>query len=250
MDLSNVVISMITGVITVFSEKCRLEKMQNRKYYGLSLCIDGQITYIQEGREYVSDPSTAIILPKNQSYFIRGDSTGHFPVINFDCTEFLCDTITVINIQERQQLLSDYERLKNLICFDGSRPKIFSIFYDMLHKLCIGNIPYELRRAVQIIKNDYTDPNLTNSIIANECNISEVYFRQLFKKHFKTSPKQFIIDLRLQKAKQLLSEGSLKLSAISESCGFSNPYHFCRTFRLHTGSTPSEYRTNNKIYKI
>ena len=250
MDLKNVVITEIGEAFTVHSVNGRYEKMQNRKCYGLSLCTEGQITYIQDDREYVSDKDTAVILPKGENYFIRGDKTGYFPVINFDCLDFLCDTVTVIPVQNAEQLTADYERIKKLFCFEGNRAQIFSIFYGMLHKLSSDNIPYELKGAIQLIKNDYNNPNLTNERLARECNMSEVYFRKLFTKYFKTSPKQFVIDIRLQKAKQLLTEGVSNISAISEMCGFSNPYHFCRTFKQHTGRTPSEYRKENLVYKI
>ena len=114
MDLKNVVITEIGEAFTVHSVNGRYEKMQNRKCYGLSLCTEGQITYIQDDREYVSDKDTAVILPKGENYFIRGDKTGYFPVINFDCLDFLCDTVTVIPVQNAEQLTADYERIKKL----------------------------------------------------------------------------------------------------------------------------------------
>ena len=78
--------------------------------------------------------------------------------------------------------------------------------------------------------------------------VSEVYFRKLFLKHMNTSPKQYIIDIRLQKAKQLLAEGVFSISAISEKCGFSNPYHFCRIFKDRIGIPPLriQKRKHNK----
>ena len=123
-------------------------------------------------------------------------------------------------------------------------------FYGMLHKLYSDYIPHELRGAVRLIRDDCSDASLTNTRLAYECNISEVYFRKLFTKHFGTSPKQFIIDLRIQRAKQMLGEGSLSIFVISEKCGFSNPYHFCRLFKQRVGITPSEYRKANLIYEI
>jgi AraC-like DNA-binding protein len=224
--------------------------MRERKSYGLSLCIEGQITYVQNGREYISNPGNAVILPKGATYSINRDKTGYFPVINFDCAEVLCDTVTVIPIQNSETLMSDYERMKKLFCFDGNRTQIFSIFYGMLHKLSYDDIPRELKGAVRLINSNLCDASLTNSKLAAECNISEVYFRKLFTKHFGVSPKQYIIDLRIQKAKQLLAEGAMSASAVSNECGFSNPYHFCRLFKQHTGSTPTEYRKANLIYKI
>ncbi len=250
MDLKNITVTEISGAVTVCSEKGRCDRITDRRSYGLSLCVEGQITYIQNGREYISDNGCAVILPKGGTYFIKRDKSGTFPVINFDCLEPLCDTITVIPVQNAEELIADYERMKKLLCFEGNRAQIFSIFYGMLHKLCSDDIPYELRGAVRLIRGDCCDVSLTNARLAYECNISEVYFRKLFTKHFGISPKQFIIDLRIQRAKQLLSEGVLSVAAISEQCGFSNPYHFCRLFKQRTGITPSEYRKANLTYEI
>ena len=250
MDLKNIVITKILEACTVYSPNGRSEQMRDRKSYALSLCIDGQITYIQNGIKYISQPNVAVILPKGGNYLIRGDKTGFFPVINFECSDFLCDSITVIPIQNAEQLIADFEELKKLIYFDGNHARIFSIFYGMLHRLSSDKLPTLLENAIRLIGNEYGDPALTNAQIANTCQISEVYLRKLFSKYLATSPKQYIIDVRLQKAKQLLSEGALNIINISEACGFSNPYHFCRIFKGHTGMTPSEYRKENIIYKI
>ena len=249
-NLKNMTVTEISGVVTVYSEKGKRDKMTNRKTYGLSFCKEGQITYMQNGREYVSNKDCAVILPKGGTYFIKRDKTGAFPVINFDCLDFLCDTVTVIPVRNAEELIADYERIKTLLCFDGNRTQIFSIFYGMLHKLSYDDIPRELKGAVRLINSHLCDASLTNAKLAAECNISEVYFRKLFTKHFGVSPKQYIIDLRIQKAKQLLAEGAMSASAVSNECGFSNPYHFCRLFKQHTGSTPTEYRKANLIYKI
>ena len=250
MDLKNVTITKINSLVTVFSEKGECDKMTDRGTYGLSFCKEGQITYIQNGIEYISNKSCAVILPKGGTYYIKRDRAGAFPVINFDCLDFLCDTITVIPIQNAEELIADYERMKKFFCFDENRAQVFSMFYGILHKLCSNNIPHALLGAVHLINTDYCDASLTNAKLAAVCNVSEVYFRKLFKKHFGISPKQFIIDVRMQKAKQLLAEGSLSASAISEKCGFSNPYHFCRLFKQHTGITASAYKKENMVYKI
>ena len=119
------------------------------------------------------------------------------------------------------------------------------------HRLSIYGITNNtIMLALNFIEKNYQNPNLKNEDMAKECNISEVYFRKLFFKHFKTTPRQFIIDIRIQKARQLLTEGILKINAISEKCGFSNPYHFCRVFKEKTGLTPTEYMKQNRVYKI
>lgn len=76
--LKNIVVTEITGVMTVYSPKGRSVKMNNRKCYGMSFCSEGQITYTHNGKKFVSDNKHIIILPEGQSYTLRGDKTVFF----------------------------------------------------------------------------------------------------------------------------------------------------------------------------
>lgn len=243
-------ITEISSVFTVHSQRGEMTKMENRKSYGLALCIDGQITYVQRGIEYTSIKGTAVILPKGESYLIRRDRTGRFPIINFDCAKPLCDTVTVIKTENDEQLLSLYKKIKSAACMPENHLRIFSLFYEMLDLLTEGRLPFILQKAVRRINEEYGNASLSNEALAEECGISEVYFRRLFASHLGTSPKQYIIDLRLKRAKQLLSEDVRSVREVSERCGFSNPYHFARLFKEHEGLTPTEYRRKHRIDKI
>ena len=249
--LNDIIVTDICEAITVFSEKGRVFSMKNRESYGISFCLDGQITYIHNGAKFISDKKHAVILPKAQSYTLYGNKRGYFPLINFQCEDDLCDTFILIPIEDTKSFMNDYERIKALSLFEGNNAKIMSIFYGMLDRLSsLGRAEGLLKPALRYIEQNFSDPSLTNQLLAKECKISEVYLRKLFDKELKISPKQFIIDIRIQKAKQLLSEGSLKVRTVSEMCGFSNPYHFCRIFKAKCGLTPTEYACINKYYKI
>lgn len=126
-----------------------------------------------------------------------------------------------------------------------------SVFYNMIHNIVSeGAVCKTIDPAISYIKKNYKSPNLTNEIISRECGISEVYLRKLFNKHLNITPKQYITEMRLQRAKQLLSEGILKISSISEECGFQSTYNFSRFFKEKTGITPTEYMKQNRIFKI
>lgn len=225
--------------------------MKNRATYGLSFCVDGQITYTHNGTEYISDPNHAVILPKGQSYTLYGDKNGFFPLINFDCIGDLCDSFVVIPIEDSKFFINDYERIKALSLFEGNNAKILSIFYGIIDRLASHSaVGSTLMPAISYIEKNYNNPGLSNNELARECRISEVYLRKLFVQQLKITPRQFIIDIRIQKAKQLLSEGALKINAVSDRCGFSNPYHFCRIFKDKTGLTPTDYAKQNRVYKI
>ena len=250
MELQKIVITNITNVFTVRLEKGDLLKMKNRSTFGLTLCHEGQITYIHNGTEIISDRDHAVFLPQGQSYTIRCDKSGSFPVINFTCQESLCHTVEGFSIQSAQFLLQNFEEMKRLPLDDNSRTKHISILYDIFYEISNQTSWGEISPAVNYIHDHYHLASLTNGQLAEECKISEVYFRRLFKERFRISPKQYIIHLRIKKAKLLLAEDVMKIWAIAETCGFSNAYSFCRMFKKHTGLTPQAYRNRYKYRDV
>lgn len=248
-DLNGITLTSITDLLTVSSQKGRLETMHNRKCYGLSFCREGQITYIHNGNKFISDPHHAIILPQAQSYYIQRDKSGIFAVINFECTDFLCDAPIPLPLDNPEPLMNDFAQMKKLFFFERNRAKIFSLFYNILHTLATSDVAGDniLLPAIKYIESNYQSSTLTNAVLAAQCNISEVYFRKLFIKLYGVTPHQYVIDIRLNAAKQLLSEGTAKINTVAEKCGFSGVYHFSRLFKERVGLTPTEYMKQNRI---
>ncbi len=251
-ELNKAVITDVYDTIRVPSVHGGKEMMRNRKNYGISFCISGKITYRHKGREILSDPNYAVILPKGGNYEIHRNKTGIFPVINFDCLGDLCDTVTSIPIYDTKSYINDFEQIERLCLFPRNRAKVLSIFYDMLYRISQSNSTQYgiLRPAIEYMETNYSDPALTNKTLADLCNISEVYFRKQFKNQFGISPKQYILNIRLQRAEQLLSEGIYKINTVAEKCGFSGQYHFSRFFKEKTGKSATEFMKENINYKI
>lgn len=249
--LNDIIVTDVKEIFTVLSSKGRFEKIQARKSFGLSFCVEGKITYTHNDNKIVSDRNHAVILPKDQTYTLHGDKSGRFLVINFTCDKPICNTVISLPIQNTEFYIKDFENMKSLSLFDGNRNEIISIFYHILYRLSSqSSHSGVIMPAIKYLENNYQNPDLTNAELAQQCNISEVYFRKIFSKHYKMTPKQFTINIRISKAKQLLSEGALKINAVATRCGFSNQYHFCRVFKEKTGITPTEYIKQNRIYKI
>lgn len=250
--LTKTVITKVSECIIVPSDKNHNFTMTDRPCYGLSFCEYGNITYTHNGKVYTSDPDHAVILPKGQTYHVQGNKKGLFYVINFDCADTLCDTILTIPIQNSETFMQDFEQIKTLLLFEKNRAKVMSVFYNVLHKLSQNKSPNSnvLLPAIKYLEKNCFSQDISNEVLAQKCNLSEVYFRKLFSKIYGVTPKQYILDIRINKAKQLLTEGIIKVSSISEECGFTNQYHFSRIFKLKTGLTPTDYMRQNKIFKI
>lgn len=247
-DINSLTITKVIDAFTVNSPKGRKTVMQNRPSYGLSFCQSGQITYTHRGKSYISDADHAVILPKAQTYTLTGDKSGIFPVINFDCIGMPYDTIAIYRIKNPDVFIKYFNQLRRLMIFKDNRTKVMGIFYDILYNIKIQNLSFspKLTDAMLYIEKNISNPKLTNSEIAAHCNISEVYFRKLFSEHYKSSPRRYILDTRITAAKQMLSEGIFKVSAVADECGFLSLYHFSRIFKSKTGLTPTEYMDKYK----
>ena len=98
--------------------------------------------------------------------------------------------------------------------------------------------------AIEYMEEHFAEPDMRISDLAEMCGMSERYFLQIFRAYLSSSPKEFLIRLRLNQAKQLLVSENLSVSEIAALCGFSDLFYFSRSFRSKTGLTPSEYRKN------
>lgn len=108
-------------------------------------------------------------------------------------------------------------------------------------------------KIVQVIRSMLQE-NLQNTITLNDicarlC-FSKTYIKALFKRKTGTSIMQYLIELRISAAKRLLDEGTQSCGEIAESCGFSSVHYFSRTFKNHTGMTPTAYAKSVKSRKI
>ena len=250
--LDNIIITAIETPVIVHSEKGRNFQMKDRSCYGLSLCTRGQITYTMNGKRYISNQDNAILLPQGGEYTLFGDEEGIFPVVNFKCENFNCNEIIVFPLESPQACIKNFETLKHLFLQEANNLKIYHTFYELLDNVSSADFKeqYPLHPIVKYIADNIQNPKLSNSCLARQLSISEVYFRKLFFAHYNITPKQYILDVRIRNAKQLLRDTPFTVAAIAEKCGFTSVYHFCRAFKQRTGQTPTQYAINKRVFKI
>lgn len=247
-----IVVTDVDELYTVRFPKGKEVQMRDRAYFGLSFCTCGQLTYTDGDMQVRSDPNYAILLPLGGNYHIHGDKDGVFPVINFLATDLPVTQVTALPLANPQSCLRDCRQLEDLLRQGGSRMQILSAFYSLLEKvstpLVSNNDP--LRPAMRYIEENLADPELTNEVLARQAGISEVYLQKRFRRQYHTSPKQYILELRIHHAKLALTGGDLTVTQIAERCGFSSVYHFCKVFKQRTGTTPSLYAATHRKDKI
>lgn len=97
----------------------------------------------------------------------------------------------------------------------------------------------KLALALQIMENNLEDP-LSPEEIADLIGLSSRQVERLFSKHLNTSPKKYYLNLRLEKARNLLRQTKMPITEIGIACGFRSSSHFSKSYRTAFGLSPSQ----------
>ncbi|MBQ9544685.1 MAG: helix-turn-helix domain-containing protein [Clostridia bacterium] len=100
----------------------------------------------------------------------------------------------------------------------------------------------KIEAALDHLRLHFSEPELKISDLYGDLGISPQYFERLFKRRFSVTPRQYLILLRIESAKDMLLGSEQGIKKISEMTGFCDVYHFCKVFKKHTGQSPGEFR--------
>lgn len=124
-----------------------------------------------------------------------------------------------------------------------------SFFKDMCMKI-MSNIVEDrqdtykelVQKAKTYVKENYKSSEININGVCNYLHLSPTYFSFIFKKETKTTFINYVTQIRMEAAKELLRTSNLKSFEIAEKVGYSEPNYFSYSFKKKFGVSPSEYR--------
>lgn len=99
----------------------------------------------------------------------------------------------------------------------------------------------QINRA-KIIMCETFKTNIKPEEVAQQVNMSYSWFRRIFKQYTGFAPSQYLLELRLQRSKELLTNTDLTSQEVAFDVGFENSDYFCTVFRKKIGVAPIKYR--------
>ncbi|MDC7231677.1 MAG: AraC family transcriptional regulator [Spirochaetales bacterium] len=163
---------------------------------------------------------------------------------------------TVLQLNKRDRILANMRHI--ILVLKGKAPdapiRCASLIHEILMTFMLrvqSNIqqysdsPEPMQRVLIYIEENYFTP-LTLDSLASVANISKYHFTRLFKKHFGQSAYDYVLSVRINKAKEMLLNTNRSVSIIAEDCGFESLSHFSRSFKSRERFSPREYRLQNK----
>ena len=100
-----------------------------------------------------------------------------------------------------------------------------------------------VNKAIRIISEHYAE-KIKITDIADMVGINRSYLSNLFKKELSVSPQEFLINYRLDKAAQMLSETEDSVGNVASAVGYADPLAFSKAFKQKFGVSPRSYRNN------
>lgn len=107
-------------------------------------------------------------------------------------------------------------------------------------------VPDSLRKAIKIMEQNLETP-LPIASVAQAANISQRQMDRLFAHYVGRSPVQYYRDIRLDRARGLVTQTTMPLTEIAYASGFSSQVHFSRTYKARFGLPPQKDRINGRI---
>ena len=99
----------------------------------------------------------------------------------------------------------------------------------------------KLSKVIQMMEINIEEP-ISPSILAKDVGMSTRQLERLFRRYLDRSPKRYYMELRLQKARNLLMQTDMSVINVALACGFASPSHFSKCYRAHYDTTPYRER--------
>ena len=229
---------------------------QKIPYLDLTYCIEGEMRYIYEGKEYVLNSGDAILYPIGSvRKRISGSAPALYASFNIKFAEdFPLSVFGVLRKSVRSDTVQILESIRKSHSLLGQEKneKCSALFYYLYYQLvetARENENPHIKHIKRYIASRLPE-KITLSEIAEAAHLVPHYCCTLFSKHEGIGLFDFILAQRIELAKNLIITDTMSLSDIAEHVGFSDYNYFSRIFKRVTGVTATQYRRGNSAKEL
>lgn len=246
-----------------------IRRFNGRNDYQLIYVYSGSSVIYNKGEKIVASSGDVVLYRpfEAQDYLLSPALSSHTYWIHFNgpvceglfATLQLNDSFLIKTQQNREieymitQVLRHYNlKTKNyeIIC-SGLMQSILGLLGGENQNIGFKKGLKKPDRIAELISRLKMVPDLKINVsdAAEFCNMSKSHFTRIFKETTGISPVKFFLDIRIERAKELLTFTDLSIGEISIMSGFDDQNYFARIFKRVSGVTASEYRNAKKTLK-
>ncbi len=229
----------IDDVENRFVETVRFDEL---KEHALIRCI--KVGTLQEVKEIVED-------------LFKGIADSHVSIKDYQI--YLMEIFTaILKVAKGANLDIDrvlgqnvhlFTELSKLHTIEDAKNRIISICTKIMNNIAIGrqsSYKQLVEKAIEYTKQHYHESDISIQKVCSYLHISKGYFSSIFKKETKMTFVNYLMQIRMEAAKELLRTTDLKAFEIAERVGYSDPNYFSYCFRKMFGMSPKEYKNSSR----
>jgi len=216
--------------------------------------LSGQATVYFGNKTLITTPGAIRFLPKGEvsQYIVDREIRGECIFFDFHSDRPISDEAFVLNITENDRIRALFKKAfsvwvsKREGYYFECISLLYKIFTELQKETYLPEKVFEkIKPALDYIDEHFRNEDISAEHLAELCGISYSYLKKLFVAHFGLSPKQYIIQMKMNYARDLLQTERYSIAQVAEQCGFRDVYFFSRQFKAHTGVSPSRYHLKN-----
>ncbi|MDF3057852.1 MAG: AraC family transcriptional regulator [Rariglobus sp.] len=235
-------------------------------FHEIGFLLEGDCDWHMGGKRERLHAGELLLVPAGVTHYEKtaGRARARIGWIGFDFTDGYADVPALLRTPlSAGDYASEFHRLLDVVCAEqqgdapGHAERAECALREILILLCrlspagtLGKTrgatktlraPRLMHSAALTLSGNLAQPMRIRDL-AHYHSLSASHFALLFRKHQGETPRQFLQNARLARAKMLLMEGGLTVKEIASACGYVDAAHFCHAFKAATKLTPKMFR--------
>lgn len=221
---------------------------KNRKFHIIGVELSGNSLHDFGSQKFTLKENSLFFFNQKDDFSVAIKEKGESLSVHFTTYEDIETDTFCIQDGATPEIIALLERIiKESVTIGGNELKLMELFYRLCsHTEKARKKAYSKKDIRLISAKEYIDRNYTKDGCLDDAtkltSLTRRRFNDLFKSTFGITPNRYVVRLRTEYAKQLLSATNLSISEISGMCGFSDIYYFSKTFKAEIGQTPAKFR--------
>lgn len=245
--LAHLVITRVVAVNNAFSSQNLKGRRVNRQRWALMYKYTGKTAYTCNGKRYLCDAGTVLLVPRGCTYEWCSLEGGWFASLEFD-SELTCEDILPFpapaDFDQAMQALEHQWRhggaYARMTCTRDIYTILLKLFKASAKLYSSSGRQQKIQPAVDYMIDHFSE-NIKNDDLAEMTGMSTVYFRKVFTESYGMSPIAYLHALRIKRAREMLKSDYGSITNVAAALGYTSVYDFSRSFKKHTGLSPSAY---------
>lgn len=227
-------------IISITSDRCTLDKTAPQ-------LPDPLLIFTKKGleswREQMGQSIETILLKKTDPDLLAVELVIYWDRLERLYTALYTDQIPFIRVEKILHTVGQYDSTRELLQWYCRT--IETLAGDLLSCASVNHTVIQIK----IHLHSHYARHITLKSLSEKFNLHEAYLSELFKRESGVGYLEYLTGIRIAEARRLLRESEFTAEQIGQQTGFINASHFSKSFKRHTGVTPTEYRNSPEPLK-